>query len=234
MIYLFDENDQNQMSEQYQVDYLAVLPELDGVVSHISSKDQIEGLDIILKNAVLICIHDSFPTPDFKAEVVAHALEKGIPLVVFSGGAGFTISKFDEKENSINYNYLKQIKKDRFYYSFYEFAKNYKESGKINLQKLLFGNEYEKVRFEIIKDRLGKKIFGMRENFDYFLFTNADERSPNHQNRKDLWELFYFVYNGDTENEFSNFENEVDNNGLTPKDLYLKIHHLFECIQSKI
>lgn len=39
MIYLFDENDQNQMSEQYQIDYLAVLPGLDEIVAHISSKD---------------------------------------------------------------------------------------------------------------------------------------------------------------------------------------------------
>ena len=79
-------------------------------------------------------------------------------MVVFSGGAGFTISKFDEKENSVNYNYLKQIKKDRFYYNFYDFANDYANSGEIILQKLVFGKEYEKVRVEIIKDRLGKKI----------------------------------------------------------------------------
>jgi hypothetical protein len=231
MIYLFDENDQNQMSEQYQVNYLEVLPELDGVVSHISSKDQIESLETILKNAVLICIHDSFPTPDFKAKIVVHAVEKNIPLIVFSGGAGFTISRFDEKDNSVNYNYLKQIKKDRFYYNFYDFAKYYAESREINLQKFVFGNEYEKVRVEIIKDRLGKKIFGMRENFDYFLFADADELSPNHQNRKDLWELFYFVYSGGTEFEFSRFEEEIENKGVNAKELYLKIQQLFESIK---
>lgn len=233
MIYLFDENDQNQMSEQYQIDYLAVLPGLDEIVAHISSKSHFKHFDAMLENAKLICIHDSFPPPDYKAEVVARALEKNIPLVVFSGGAGFTISKFEEKESSVNYNYLKQIKKDRFYFNFYDFVKEYKELGKVNLRKLVFGSDYEKVRVEIIIDRLGKKIFEMRENFDYFFFADSDGLSANHQNRKDLWELFYFVYNGDTENEFSRFEEEIENNGIATKDLYLKIRQFLECIRSK-
>jgi hypothetical protein len=233
MIYLFDENDQNQMSQQYQIDYISVLPSLNGIVTHFSTKDQVSGLGFILKNAAVICIHDSFPTPDFKAEVVARSLEKGIPLVVFSGGAGFTISKFDEQGNSVNYNYLKQIKKDRFYYNFFDFIKIYTDSGEINLQKLVFGKGYEKVRVEIIKDRLGKRIFEMRENFEYYLFADADEQSPNHQNRKDLWELFYFVYGEGTEVEFTNFEEDVEKNGIAPKILYTKIQQLLDSTKTK-
>lgn len=234
MIYLFDENDQNQMSEQYQIDYISVLPNLDGIVRHISSKDQISGLESMLKNATAICIHDSFPTNDFKVEVVDCALEKNIPLVVFSGGAGFTISKFDEQKNSINHNYLKQIKKDRFYYNFLNFIINYSDSGEINLQKLVFGKDYEKVRVEIIKDRLGKKLFEMRENFEYYLFADTDEQSSNHQNRKDLWELFYFVYGEDTEVEFTSFEEDVEKNGLEPKVLYMKIQRLLESTKTRL
>lgn len=48
-----------------------------------------------------------------------------------------------------------------------------------------------------------------------------------------MWELFYFVYNRDTEIEFSRFEEEVESNGIKPKDLYLKIRQFFECLQSK-
>ena len=233
MIYLFDDNDQNQMSEQYQIDYITLLPSLTGVVFHISSKDYIPRIDAMIRNAQLICIHDSFPPPDFKAEIVARTLESNIPLVVFSGGAGYSISKFDEENGDINYNYLKQIRKDRFYSNFYYFAKDYAESNEINLRKLVYGRNYEKVRAEIIKDRLGKKIFQMRVGFDYFLFANADERTANNQYRKDLWELFYIVYNGNTEYEFSCFEEEVEIKGIDYKGLYLKVCQMFERIQSR-
>lgn len=233
MIYLFDENDQGQMAIQYQIDYIAELPSIGEFVTHVSKRDEIQDIEGMLQKASLICIHDSFPPPDFKAEIVARALQKNTPLVVFSGGASFTISKFDETKTPVNYNYLKQIKKDTFYYNFFDFAKDYAESGEINLQKLVFGKEYEKVRVEIIKDRLGKKIFEMRGNFDYYLFADADEQSVNHQNRRDLWELFDFVYNDDTEIEFSRFEEDVENNGISPKELYSKIQELFEYIQTK-
>ena len=233
MIYLFDENGQNQMSEQYPIDYIAKLPELSAVVTHIVSQEQISDFNSFLQNAKLVCIHDSFPNPDFRALVIAHSLKNEIPLVVFSGGAGFTISKFDENQNITNYNYLKQIKKDRFYFHFWNFATEYAKSGDLSLQKLVYGNEYNKVRVQVIKDRLCKKIFELRQKFDYFSFADSDELSPNHQNRKDLWELFYFAFQENTEEQFSIFEDQAELNQIHAKDLYLKIQELYSLSQKQ-
>jgi len=68
----------------------------------------------------------------------------------------------------------------------------------------------------------------MRDNFDYFYFADADEQSKNHQNRKDLWELFYFIFKQDAEKEFSCFEEKIENDGISAKELYEKINHLIK------
>ncbi len=228
MIYLFDENDQDQMSKQYRFDYDSIIPEFKKWLTHFSSIDQLHDIEAIIMTASLICLHDSFPPLEFKEAIIEKALNKKLPLVIFSGGAGFTISKFDETNGVINYLYLKQIKKDRFYYHFYDFLKEYVELNEINLQKIVFGRGYEKARVEIIKDRLGKNIFALRDNFDYFHFADPDEKSINHQNRKDLWELFYFLYKRDAEKEFTFFEERIEKEGVSAKVLYEKINHLLK------
>lgn len=200
MIYLFDDNDSQQMSKNYSIDFITELEQYVDVISHIDSMNTIENLDSIFLKAKLICIHDSFPTPDDKARIVAMALSANIPLVVFSGGADFTITKFDEQ----NLKYIRAIKKDRFYHNLIEFIQNYRSQNEINLNRFVFGENYEIQRINIIKDRLGKNIFLAKNNFNYYNLFESHT-----QNYKDLWELFYFAFKESLDSHFDDFESSI-------------------------
>jgi hypothetical protein len=217
MIYLFDDNDYQQMSKNYSIDFIVELEKYIDVIVHIDSMQKVESLDDLFIEAKLICIHDSFPTPDDKARIVAVAILKNIPLVVFSGGADFTITKFDEQ----NQNYIRAIKKDRFYHNLIGFTMNYRADNLINLNKLVFGNNYEIERINVIKDRLGKNIFLAMNNFNYYnLFESKS------QNYKDLWELFYFAFKESAYDQFDDFENNIEKK--SSKDVYSAINSIIK------
>jgi hypothetical protein len=86
MIYLFDDNVSQQMSKNYSIDFSIELPKYSELITHFESFDQVESFNTVLNKASLICIHESFPTTDIKSKIVANAISKKIPLIVFSGG----------------------------------------------------------------------------------------------------------------------------------------------------
>ncbi len=211
MIYLFDDNDSQQMSNNYAINFIVELEKHTLFIKHIDSVKKIDSIELINKTAKLICIHDSFPTTDDKAKIVAKALRDTIPLVIFSGGVDFTITKFE------NENYIKAIKKDRFYHNLINFLEQYKLDNVINLQKLAYGENYEIERINIIKDRLAKSLFCSSFNFNYLHFFDTQE-----QNFKDLWKLFYFAFNDSAEDEMTLFEEKSEKE--TVKYIYAEIN----------
>jgi hypothetical protein len=218
MIYLFDDNENQQMSKNYYIDFIEELKKYVGVIRHIDAYKKITNLNNMINDAKLVCIHDSFPTTDDKARIVAMTLERNKPLVIFSGGADFTITKFDEK----NKNYIKTIKKDRFYYYIIQLIKEYKEKNEINLNILAFGSNYEKVRIKIINDRLGKNLFQYMNNYNYYSFFESGS-----QNYKDLCEIFSFSCGKENfEENFIDFEENLEQKPI--KEVYKIINTLIK------
>ena len=83
MIYLFDDNENQQMSKNYTVDFIEELKKYSAVITHIDSYEKILNINDVINKAKLVCIHDSFPTTDDKARIVAMSLERNKPLVIF-------------------------------------------------------------------------------------------------------------------------------------------------------
>jgi hypothetical protein len=228
MIYLFDDNAEGQMSKNYQADIAEELKNRTSYVTHFQEIPQ-KTIDSIIDDAALICIHNSFPTSDFTSNIIALSEAKFIPLVVFSGGVEFTITRWDRSKPNV----LK-VKKDRFYFYFLNFIDNLREQNfeNIELIKLVIGNNYETERVLIIQDRLSKFLIENIDSFnyqlDFFISDNRTEKAIKAtQNYKDLYELFYFKYKNknDAEDKFSEFEDRL---GEHPKarELYNEIKNL--------
>jgi hypothetical protein len=223
MIYLFDDNENQQMSKNYTVDFIEELKKYSAVITHVDSYEKIANINDVINDAKLVCIHDSFPTTDDKARIVAMSLERNIPLVIFSGGADFTITKFDDK----NKNYIKTIKKDRFYFYILQLINEFITNNEINLNILAFGSNYEKVRINIINDRLGKNLFQFKNNYSYFQFFESGN-----QNYKDLCEVFCFSFGEKNfESDFVDFEENLEHK--TIKEVYKIINTLVKQANKK-
>ena len=218
MIYLFDDNDSQQMSKNYSIDYIEELKKHSDFITHIDSCILITNVEDALNDAALVCIHDSFPTTDDKARIAAIALKNNIPLVIFSGGADFTITKFDDK----NKNYIKTIKKDRFYYYLIQLINDYRTKNEINLNILALGSNYENVRINILNDRLGKNLFQKINEYNYISFFESGS-----QNYKDLCEIFSFTCEEENfESDFFDFEEKLELK--TIKEVYNIINDLLK------
>ncbi len=218
MIYLFDDNENQQMSKNYRIDYIEELKKHSDFITHIDSCNKIINIEYVLNSAELVCIHDSFPTSDDKARIVAIALKNNIPLVIFSGAADFTITKFDDKSK----NYIKTIKKDKFYYYLIQLINEYRNKSEINLNILAWGSNYEKVRINIINDRLGKNLFQKMNEYNYMSFFESGS-----QNYKDLCEIFSFTCEKENfESDFFDFEEKLELK--TIKEVYKIINDLLK------
>ncbi len=188
MIYLFDDNQHNQMSKNYGIDVLEYLSKFRNFITHVDKPRDDKGMNEIIHNATAIFIHDSFPPKNFKEEVCDLAKEENLPLIVFSGGEAATIWDKD------NENVISKMKKDRFYYYLVPFLERHKNNPEkpIHVRELIYGKNYEREKSLIIQDRLGLLLRGNSKNFKYgssFMGGTAEY--------KDLRELFYFLY-GDT------------------------------------
>lgn len=224
MIYLFDDNQYGQMSKNYGFDMVEHLLQFSDIITHIDkSLDDID-LDAIFKNAKAIFIHDSFPPKDFKDRVCYKAKDKGLPLVVFTGGEAATIWDKD------NENAISKMKKDRFYHYLIPFLENQKSnpSEPIHVKKLVFGKNYEIEKSLIIQDRLGSFLRGRFDKFRY----EADFRGGTEE-YKDLIELFYFLFGEKSEEEFAKFDDKYFERACSAKEFFLEIKYMVSQIIAK-
>lgn len=224
MIYLFDDNLHGQMSQNYYgIDYIQELPKYSDIIKHISKYQDTEGYGFI-KNAQAIFIHDSFPNDTdlndsyLKSKIVALAKDSKIPYIVFSNGANFTVTVYDD----INPNSIKRLKKDRLYYNLLNFLKYFQQNrDSFKIEILTMGKNYKKVKTRIIRDKLSKFLF---QKGIYFNYQGDIEENDEHY--KLLKELFFFAYNKDFEEEFKKFDEEAYEKKMSGKDFKTHIKNL--------
>jgi len=225
MIYLIDDNKYGQMSENYKFDFTKVLLTYDGLIiwfQKISDSD----IDHVISNAACILIHDSLEEKEVKERIIAMAKNSKIPYCLFSNGFTATILDFDS---------IKEIKKDRFYNNLISFLNYYKSDGIIDLRLLSLGKNYEVEKAAIIQDRLCNGVlFKGRNNFNFEVAFPSGSLE-----RKDLRELFYmseeFPNKEVYEDSYNNFENKYNDIKTTARimeevisELTKKVNRLYE------
>jgi hypothetical protein len=212
------------MSKNYTYDIIYELSKYTDIITHIKKGLTIKGLENVFSDAKAIFIHDSFPPPDFKARIAFLAEQKNIALVQFTGGEPATI--WDAKKENI----IRRIKKDRFYHHLIPFLKDYQlnKSEQIQLQKLIFGKNYEIEKSLIIQDRFELFLSIRKNNFNY-----ENNITFNSQESKDLYELFYLIYSDEYEIFFSDFDNLMISESPDAYSFYLKIRELVLQIQKR-
>lgn len=199
MIFLIDDNKYGQMEQNYKFDFTSISqlhPE------HITWLRTVGGnMEMILKTATCILIHDSIEPKEDKERLVATTVKNRVPYCIFSNG--FTATIFDGDS-------IKAIKKDRLYNNLSAFIKNCREQGKIDLRQLSLGQNYEAEKASIIQDRLiNGVLFKNREHFNYEAAFPTGS-----QEYKDLRELVYLsnssIDYSDFEEEYNSFEEEYN------------------------
>ncbi|MDX2250159.1 MAG: hypothetical protein SF052_25475 [Bacteroidia bacterium] len=221
MIYLFDDNEFGQMSSNYGVDMLEELSNFPKLIKHINKVAKNEELDDMLKIATAIFIHASFSPSKLKDYICKKAEERHIPLVVFTGQEPTTI--WDDKNPKI----IRKIKKDRFYHYLIPFLKHCQEypQESLEIRKLVFGKNYEVEKSLIIQDRLGLFL-----SFRTDIFNYESDFKISTQERKDLLELFFFLYPENYEIEFLNFHNRFKNQQTDARSFFIEIKNLVSTI----
>ncbi|GHT20782.1 hypothetical protein AGMMS4957_08590 [Bacteroidia bacterium] len=164
MIYLIDDNNDNQRVRLYNITYIDTEIEKDKIFKDCLTsiktlakreKDDLSHLECFKKDAECILVH--LTTEDFDEEkgifvkgstdnvtkIIDDIAQEGreIPLVLFSNSMGEPI--YYPKENP---NYIKSIKKNLFYARLRDFMEYYKNSGDkktIDLRILAWGKNYQ-------------------------------------------------------------------------------------------
>lgn len=224
MIYLFDDNEFDQMSKNYGVDMLAELSSYSDLIKHIQKAVGAEGLEVILSNAKAIFIHASFPPIKFRSDVCKEAEKRDLPIVIFTGGEPAMV--WDEKKA----NTIRQIKKDRFYHYLIPFLKYCKAhpDEPLEIRKLVFGGSYEIEKSLIIQDRLALFLSSRLGNFNY-----ESDFIVGSQERKDLMELLFFLHPDDHKSEFLKFHKLFRGQATDAKLFFLEIKKIVTQIITK-
>lgn len=167
MIYLIDDNQQNQRLNNYNItfvdggefkDYLTAIEKIE----QGQSFSDISHLEF-LNSAACILLHST--TEDYNNEkgflsasinnaiLIKEEISKEgekIPLVLFSNSMGE--AEFDIENNP---NYIRSLKKNLFYERLFDFLEVYKNTGRVELRILAWGknfasNEVSRLAFEIL------------------------------------------------------------------------------------
>jgi len=183
MIYLIDDNQNNQRLNNYNLTFVE-----DGVFDNYltsiqkiekrNSNSDISHLDF-LKNADCILLHST--TEDFDSangylpssitnvikikEIISQEGEI-IPLVLFSNSMGVADYNFEN-----NPKYIRSIKKNLFYERFFDFMELYKNTGKVELRIIAWGKyfaakEASKLAIEILR------ALELKNNSDDLILTD--------------------------------------------------------------
>ncbi len=217
-IYLFDDNQYGQMSQNYRFDFIKKLNEYP-FINYVSNRQQILDWD----NTACIMIHDSFPDADFKIELISQAKQCKIPFVIFSNGH-INTNVLQVEELKIG---IVGMKKDRFYDNLVPFLDSYMLDSKIDLDLLAYSNKYVIRKTTIILSKFNDIFFGLKD-FDYSLIFEENSEAY-----KYLKEVFYFCYNGNYKNELENYETIVYDKVIRVDDFKAKINELIQKIKDK-
>ncbi len=209
MIILIDDNKYGQMSENYKFDFTSILrlfPDHIQWIQRVSGND----IELVIKNASCILIHDSLDSKEDKERLVAMAKKENIPYSIFSNGFAATLFEGES---------IREIKKDRLYNNLLVFINSFKIDGKVDLKLLSLGQNYEAEKASIIQDRLiNGTLLNYKDNFDYEVAFPSGSLAY-----KDLIEL---VYLSDPSIDFSVFEdkyNSKETTSHTMRDLIIRM-----------
>ena len=174
MIYLVDDNQQNQRQKNYNITFIEE-GVFDGYLTSIEKLKQGNNFSDtshleFLKSADCILLHTTTEDYDeekgFLSGSKTNALkikeilsDEGdiIPLVLFSNSMGN--AEFDFKSNP---NYISSIKKNLLYERLFDFLEYYKNTGRVELRIIALGKEFmskevTKLAFEVLSAIESKK-----------------------------------------------------------------------------
>lgn len=165
-IILIDDNKSNQREI-----YGASFVDKDEYADCLIHKEELnEDSDFtFLNDAACILLHDSLAdyvdghyvsSGRMAKEIVMEQIHKqNIPYVLFSDGHSVIGEWSQDKPNVV-----RSIKKSEFYRNLRAFLDSYRESGKIDLRLIAFGNEYEKKEIVYLLQQLFDKLKNNKEN----------------------------------------------------------------------
>lgn len=156
MIYLIDDNQNNQRLNEYQIsfieenvysDYLTNIEKLE----KLGGASDISHLNFLTKNAKCILLHSTIEDVDLKGNYIEGATTnsikikevisddgKKIPLVLFSN----RMEQLADFDYDANPNFIRSIKKNVFYMRLWNFVENYKTTGEIELRIIAYGKNF--------------------------------------------------------------------------------------------
>jgi hypothetical protein len=183
MIYLIDDNQNNQRSNNYNLTFVE-----DGIFdNYLISIQKIEKKNnnsdvshlMFLKTSDCILMHST--TEDFdningflpssitnviKIKELISQEGEIIPLVLFSNSLGDTDYNFEN-----NPNYIRSIKKNLFYERLFDFMEHYKNTGKVELRIIAWGKNFKaKEVSELALEIL--HVVDLKNGKDYLLVTD--------------------------------------------------------------
>ncbi len=183
MIYLIDDNQNNQRLINYNITFIEE-GVFDGYLSSIEKLEigkvfsQVSHLEF-LKNADCILLHSSTEDYDrergfipgsktnaIKIKEIISQEGEIIPLVLFSNSMGG--AEIDFKKNP---NYISSIKKNLFYERLYDFLKHYRNKGEVELKILAWGENF----LSIEVSKLAREIISSletKQNSDVLKLTD--------------------------------------------------------------
>lgn len=159
-IILIDDNKSNQREI-----YGASFVDKDEYADCLIHKEELnEDIDFtFLNDAACILLHDSLAdyvdghyvsSGRMAKEIVMEQIHKqNIPYVLFSDGHSVIGEWSQDKPNIV-----RSIKKSEFYRNLRAFLDSYRESGKIDLRLIAFGNEYEKKEIVFLLQQIFDKL----------------------------------------------------------------------------
>lgn len=230
MIYLIDDNQNNQRYNNYNITFIE-----DGVFDgYLKSIEKLEVgesfADIshlqFLKKADCIILHATTEDYDIEKGFLSGSKTNAIkikeliavegdeiPLVLFSNAMGE--ADFDY-ENSPNY--IGSIKKNLLYENLYDFLEYYKNTGKVDLRILAWGKTFVSKTIS----KLSVEILNTVEKKEDSAILKVTDLSNNLKSFKSLIELSFTQY------DVVEILNLIEDNPLTVHDFKKKINQITE------
>ncbi|HBG70065.1 MAG: hypothetical protein A2W93_10025 [Bacteroidetes bacterium GWF2_43_63] len=231
MIYLIDDNQNNQRLSNYNItfieegafdEYLISIDKLE-IGSSFSSTSHLD----FLKNADCILLHttteDFLPGKGFipgsktnvlKIKEIISQEGELIPIVLFSNSMGET-----EYNSDKNPNYISSIKKNLFYERLFDFLENYKNSGIVDLRIIAWGSNFACKEVS----RLAIEILSAFESKDNSDRLKLSDLSPIIKSFKTFLELSF------SNSKVNEILNDIEDNPIRIKEFKDKIKHITEC-----
>lgn len=231
MIYLIDDNQDNQRLKFYNISFVeeGVFDGYLTSIEKIEKKNDLKDISHLefLKSSDCILLHSTTEDYDKEKEsfcggsninsinikeIIAQEGEK-IPLVLFSNRMGE--AEYDYERNP---NYIPSIKKNFFYERLFDFLEFYKETGKVELRMLAWGKNFASKEIS----RLAFNILSSLE------LKNMHENLVLSDLSKVLRDFSLFIELSLPNNDFNAILNELEDNPITTHEFKRKINLITE------